>query len=303
MQLLTKLERDKGFTLVEVLLAVALMALTAAMVSKLIPTFITPHSEVIDQNNLGSLNTLREIVRLDLADSNAGSVMEDHPDSLYVCRYNANNQCVHLDQSGQQTGSSHRNYCIASSSAGDLQGQGRQVNRFVMYRGVGASFEYFYAQNDMDDFAGIELGNTGNNGNGNGSGNANDVGTVIHQVLRGLCEASFDQTPIGLKNSSWIRLNNPDVLPLESFMLCGVDNSSFQNLLSTSPPNQCLPVSNQTGSPSVQCRPGENGINSLMLYYRFKRNLSEGPNNPAQTGNAFSDVVMVNFPAKPCILR
>lgn len=303
MQSLIKSKACRGFTLVEMLLAVGLMALTVTMVSKLIPTFVTPNSRIIDQNNLGSLNTLREIIRIDLANSNAGSVMEDRPDSLYVCRYNANNKCLRPEQSAQQAGNSHGNYCIASSSAGDLQGQNRQVNRFVMYRGVGASFEYFYAQNDMNDFAEIELGNAGSNGNGNRGSDNDYAGTVIHEVLKRLCEAPFDQTPSGLRNASWIRLNNPDVLPLRSFKLCGADNSSFQNLISTSPPNRCLPVLNQTGSPNVQCRPGESGINSLMLYYQFRRNLRVSENNTEQTSEVFSDVVMVNFPAKPCILR
>jgi type II secretory pathway pseudopilin PulG len=289
--------KSVGFTLVEVLLAVGLMALTAAMITKLIPSFITPNDRVIDHNNLGSLNTLREIVRLDLADSNAGSVIEDRPYSIYVCRYNPQHRCIPLDQSGQQTGLAHGRYCIASSSAGDLQGQDRQVNRFVMYRGKGTSFEYFYAQNDMDDFAGISI-----QGGGSMNGN-NDPGTLVQQVLRSLCEASFEQTPVGLKNASWIRLNNPEVLPLESFMLCGIKNDSFESLMSTSPPNQCWPVDNQTGSQGADCRPGENGINALMIYYRFQRNLSGGVSNSSPGNSSFSDVVMVNFPAKPCIVR
>lgn len=289
--------KNFGFTLVEVLLAVSLMVLTVTMVTKLLPSFITPNARVIDHNNLGSLDTLREIVRLDLADSNAGSVIEDRPYSLYVCRYDSQGRCIPGGGSVQQADLALGRYCIASSSAGDLQGQDRQVNRFVMYRGKESSLEYFYAQNDMNDFAGISLqGDDFTNENNNSD-------TLVQQVLRSLCEATFEQTPVGLKNASWIRLNNPEVLPLESFMLCGIKNDSFQDLMSNSPPNQCMPVDNQTGSEDVDCRPGENGINALMIYYRFQRNMRENIANASLSNSSFSDVVIVNFPAKPCIVR
>ncbi|HEX4843268.1 MAG TPA: prepilin-type N-terminal cleavage/methylation domain-containing protein [Limnobacter sp.] len=289
--------RSRGFTLVELAVGLALVFLSVGLMVKTLPMFVSSNAHRIDENNLVSIHALMDVVRLDLSQSNAGSVLENRPASLYVCAYNADNVCVPVNAQTPSTQNLAQRYCVASSSAGDLLGQNRQVNRFVMYRGRGQSFEYFQAQNDLNDFASVQQ---------TSAQSAEPDGSVIHGILKNLCDAPFKQTPAGLRNTSWIQLNNERVLPLTAFMLCGVNNASFPDLLAGAPPMRCSPPVNQLGREGVDCRPGENGINSMMVYYSFDRRRESSSAAPAASvspDQVFKDVVLVTFPGKPCLLR
>lgn len=289
-------KRSLGFTLVEISIAAALTFLSVALMVKVLPMFIVSSAHRIDENNLMSVHALMDVVRSDLSQSNAGSVIDDRPASLYVCAYNAEGVCIPVNAQTPMTQNFEQKYCVASSSAGDLLGHNRQVNRFVMYRGKGSSFEYFQAQNNINDFADTDHANESDD---------SQAGTVIHRLLKGLCDAGYNQTPAGLRNGSWVKLNNERNLPLKSFMACQVRNGSFSELLSNAPPKQCFPPVNQLGRDDVDCRPGENGLNSLVLHYSFERRAGATPDqqSPAQAGPLFRDIVLVTFPGKPCILR
>ena len=285
-----------GFTIVEILVALAVTATSLGLAIALIPMFLSGHGPIVVANNINSMQVLREAIRSDLASSGGGEITTESASTLYVCRYSDDGTCITVNDDAfiprfepPQTQSMNEKYCISSSSTGQTT-DGRSVIRIVMYRGKGLNLEYFYSENDWSQTF-------------TDNGTTSDTG-MIRKALRSICKATYDQTPGGFENAKWIKLNNPDVLQLESFMVCGVNNQvGFDSMTPKAPPAQCLKPLNQSGAINANCQSGENGLNSIMLYLKFNLSAQTSSGNGTESAASPSeiDVLLIPFSGKPCL--
>ncbi len=294
-----------GVTLLEVLLGLGLAALAYAALLNALPTLLNKKNDLYRRNAEVSTQVLRETMRTDLqtAGGSAISILEDS--QLYICRYEQGSTdpqtCKPVSSAQAEAQGMDQKYCIASATPFNKPGSDESMVQYFAYRGLdavddgvaGGRLEYFFGQQSWKN---------------------RDKQKLI-DVMSQICKSPYDSRFAQLKNIDWILMNTPNVNHLKAFMVCGVNNNSFKQTLSDGPPNKCLPVLNQALSPSTpgevrQCIPGENGVNSLFVYYQFEnRKVTSLSNTSATTGasskkpntdNLIEDVFVLPLWSLPC---
>lgn len=268
-----------GFTLIEAMLALALLSIGMLAVADAIPTLVQNGNQMTISNNLQTLQSVKDNLRADISASGTGDIQTTSRFSLYMCQYpvgsNSTSTCTPLSDPGFGTQLQHQKECIASAASGQVANSNQSVVRITMYRGIGDNLEYFYSEIPWDQTENLE------------------------KTLADVCTTAFNASPSGIANPNWIQMNNPNVDRLQAFTACDVDNSDVSTFISHSPPNACTPPANQIGDQSeVKCEQGTTGANSIVLYYSFGLN---GSASSSQQENSFSDAFIIPLTNRPCI--
>ena len=279
-----------GFTIIELLISMALSVAVVAAAIKTASVISVTKSELATESNQDVSQLMQKTIYSDLVFSASSeiSVGETNSFNLYVCKFVGSGigQCRRQDDA--TTNNTNGMYCIAASTTARLKtnGQNSDVIQLSMYRGVsnGANngqLEYFYGSVGLDR-AGL-----------------------IQELLKTACTTGFQSAVGTITDGQWVRVNNPDVVKLRNFLVCGVDNSSPENFKVNAPPKSCLPVSNQMSTiasnangsnSSVNCIPGQNGVNAIWLHYSLVN-----PQN--QNATPYYSTQLLPFWNRPCVNR
>ena len=246
--------RSIGFTIIELLIGLALSTAVIAAAIKAIPVIAPGKETLAVDSSLDVSMMMQNVLKADLMFSGASgiSVGETESFNFYVCKYSGSSisSCTYQDSALSADSSSM--FCVATVTTGFFKGQ--SVAQVSLYRGGPDTkqLEYFFGTATLDDAGGLET------------------------LLQTACTTSFKGSIGKVSDGQWIRVNNPSTVKLRNFLVCGVDNSSFANLKTNSPPVKCLPVSNQTSTASnskarnnssFNCTVGKNGSNAVWIHY------------------------------------